>query len=112
MSAYERPEPALRSSRENDPEVELLIDAFVVRLGETVDALQDAEAAGRMDALRTQAEALEATTRELGYEALAGAARQIRYASDDPNPVTARKAVEDFTELSKRVRRGHRSAAP
>lgn len=112
MSAYERPEPALRSSRENDPEVELQIDAFVVRLGETVDALQDAEAAGRMDALRAQAEALEARTRELGYEALASAARQIRDACDDPNPVTARKAVEDFTELSKRVRRGHRSAAP
>jgi hypothetical protein len=112
MSAYERSEPALRSSRENDPEVELQIDAFVVRLGETVDALQDAEAAGRVDALRAQAAALEAHTRELGYEALASAARQIREACDDSNPVSARKAVEDFTELSKRVRRGHRSAAP
>jgi hypothetical protein len=112
MSAWERPEPALRSSRENDPEVELQIDAFVVRLGETVDALQDAEAAGRIDLLRGQAEALEARTRELGYESLAEAARQIREACADPNPVAARKAVEDFTELSKRVRRGHRSAAP
>jgi hypothetical protein len=102
MSVYERPEPALRSSREDDPAIELQIDAFVVGLGETVDALQDAEAAGQLDALRRQAEALATRTRELGYESLADAA----------NPVAAHKAVADFTELSKRVRRGHRSAAP
>jgi hypothetical protein len=112
MSGYERPEPALRSSRENEPEVELQIDAFVVGLGETVDALQDAEAAGQLDALRVQAEALMTRTSELGYEMLAEAARQVRDACDDPNPETVHKAVEDFTELSKRVRRGHRSAAP
>jgi hypothetical protein len=112
MSVYERPEPALRSSREDDPAIELQIDAFVVGLGETVDALQDAEAAGQLDALRRQAEALATRTRELGYESLADAARQIREACDEANPVAAHKAVADFTELSKRVRRGHRSAAP
>lgn len=112
MAVYERPEPALRSSREDDPEVELQIDAFVVGLGETVDALQDAEAAGHLSVLRQLAEALEVRTRELGYELLSDVARQLREACDDPNPVAAHKAVEDFTELSKRVRRGHRSAAP
>jgi hypothetical protein len=112
MSSYQRPEPALRSSRESDPEVELQIDAFVVRLGETVDALQDAEAAGQMASLRQQADALALRTRELGYESLADAARQICQACDEANPVAAHKAVADFTELSKRVRRGHRSAAP
>lgn len=110
--SYERPEPALRSSREDDPEIELQIDAFVVRLGETVDALQDAETAGRMDTLRQQAEALATRTRELGYDSLSDAARQIREACDDANPAAAHKAIADFTELSKRVRRGHRSAAP
>jgi hypothetical protein len=112
MAVYERPEPALRSSRENDPEVELQIDAFVVRLGETVDALQDAESAGQVGVLRSLADALVERTRELGYESLSDAARQIREACDDPNPVATHKAIEDFTELSKRVRRGHRSAAP
>jgi len=112
MAAHERPEPALRSSRENDPEVELQIDAFVVRLGETVDALQDAEAAGQLPELRRLADTLVERARELGYESLSDAARRIREACDDPNPVTAHKAIEDFTELSKRVRRGHRSAAP
>jgi hypothetical protein len=112
MAVYERPEPALRSSREDDPTVELAIDAFVVGLGEIVDALQDAEASGRLEWLAGQAEELEIRTRELGYELLADAARQIRDACKEPSPLAAYKAVEHFTELSKRVRRGHRSAAP
>jgi hypothetical protein len=109
--SYERPEPALRSSREGDPEVELLIDTFVMRLGETVDALQDAEAAGQLVALRELASPLVERCRDLGYESLSDTARQIAEACVERNPAAAHKAVADFTELSKRVRRGHRSAA-
>jgi hypothetical protein len=112
MAAFERPEPALRSSRESDPEVEFQIDAFVIGLGETVDALQDAEAAGQLAALRALAEGLVPRARELGYESLSESAQQIAEACGDPNPDAARKAIETFTELSKRARRGHRSAAP
>lgn len=111
MASYERPEPALRSSRESDPEVELQIDAFVIGLGETVDALQDAEAAGHLAVLRELAEGLIDRARVLGYESLADAAHAIALACGDPSPDAARKAVEHFTELSKRARRGHRSAA-
>ena len=112
MAGFERPEPSLRSSRESDPEVEFQIDAFVIGLGEAVDALQDAEAAGQLALLRDLSESLIRRARELGYESLSEAARQIAEASRDPNPDAARKAVESFTELSKRARRGHRSAAP
>ena len=112
MSGFERPEPSLRSSRESDPEVEFQIDAFVIGLGETVDALQDAEAAGQLALLRELSERLIPRARELGYESLSDAARQIIDACFDPSPDAARKAVESFTELSKRARRGHRSAAP
>ncbi len=112
MAVYERPEPALRSNREGDPEVELQIDAFVVALGETVDALQDAEATGDLAALRVLAEPLIERSLALGYDSLGEVAREIVAAAHDPNPDAARKAVESFTELSKRVRRGHRSAAP
>lgn len=109
--SYERPEPALRSSREGEPEFELRIDAFVMQLGETVDALQDAEAAGQLVPLRGLAAGLVERCHELGYESLAEAARQISEACLERNPVAAHKAVVDFTELSKRARRGHRSAA-
>ncbi len=109
--SYERPEPALRSSREGDPELELRIDAFVMQLGETVDSLQDAEAAGQLAALGKFARTLAERCRELGYESLGDAARGIEEACADRSPVAAHKAVVDFTELSKRVRRGHRSAA-
>jgi len=109
--SYERQEPALRSSREGDPEVEFQIDAFVMQLGETVDALQDAESAGHLLELAALGKTLVARCRELGYESLSDAARQLVEACGDPNPMAAHKAVVDFTELSKRVRRGHRSAA-
>ena len=109
--SYERPEPSLRSSREGDPELELQIDAFVMQLGETVDALQDAEAAGQLVPLRELASPLVLRCSELGYDSLAETARQIADACLERNPVAAHKAVVDFTELSKRVRRGHRSAA-
>jgi hypothetical protein len=112
MSSYERLELALRSSREGDPELELEIDAFVAGLGETVDNLQDLEAAGQLARLRELAEPLVARCRALGYEPLAEAARQIVEACGERNPVAAHKAVVDFTELSNRARRGHRSAAP
>ena len=74
--SYERPEPALRSSREGDPEIELQIDAFVMQLGETVDALQDAEAAGQWVALRELASPLVERCRELGYDSLSDAERR------------------------------------
>lgn len=109
--ALERPEAALRSSREDDPELALRIDVFVLQLGETVDALQDAEASGKLPSLGTLARELVERCHELGYESLGEVALQITAACLEDNPVAAHKAVVDFTELSKRVRRGHRSAA-
>ena len=109
--AFERPEPALRSSREDDPEVELRIDVFVLQLGEIVDDLQDAEASGKLSDLASLASELVKRSDELGYELLADASRQILEACQDRNPEAAHKGVVDFTEISKRVRRGHRSAA-
>ena len=92
-------------------ELELRIDVFVLQLGETVDELQDAEASGRLQALCSLADALVERCTELGYESLAEVAGQITAACREENPVAAHKAVVDSTELSKRVRRGHCSAA-
>jgi hypothetical protein len=99
------------STRSEDPVFEERIDRFVVGLGERIDTLQDAESAGDRSALRALAEAFARESRELGYPSLADAAAQLAEASADEGMETLRKSVVDLTELSQRVRRGHRSAA-
>ena len=99
--AFERPEPPLRSSREDDPELELRIDVFVLQLGETVDELQDVEAAGRLPALGSLAHELKVRCSELGYESLADVARQIAAACDEQNPVAAHKAAAKDAKKNK-----------
>ena len=95
----------------DDPAYDEPIDAFVVSLGERVDALQDAELAGDPDLLRALAAALSAQSEGLGYPALAAAARRVEIACDDDGPEAIHKAVVDLTDLGQRVRRGHRSSA-
>jgi len=101
----------IRSLCSEDPELEERIDAFVLRLGETVDAFQDGELAGDWGRLVDLAQELEAESRELGYPALAEVARRVAAASAELSPDAARKSIVDLTELAQRVRRGHRSAA-
>ncbi len=110
MAPQQPPKP-IRSLREADVEVEVQIDKFIARLGETMDDLQDLEAAGDPDALRRRVLELAAEATELGYPSLAGAAERIASACGEQNPEAVRKGVIDFTETSQRVRRGHRSAA-
>jgi len=99
------------STLSEDPAFDERIDRFVVGLGERIDALQDAESAGDRRALGALAEAFARESRELGYPSLADAAAQLAEASADEGLETLRKSVVDLTELSQRVRRGHRSAA-
>jgi hypothetical protein len=99
------------STRSEDPAFEERIDRFVVGLGERIDLLQDAESAGDRATLRTLADAFAAESRELGYPYLADAASRLAEAAGDEGLETLRKGVVDLTELSQRVRRGHRSAA-
>ena len=108
--APDPPKP-LYSTRADDPEVEERIDRFVVTLGETVDDLQDAEAAGSLEDLAERARALAASAEELGYAPLTEVAARIVAACGERNPEAARKGVVEATELAQRIRRGHRSAA-
>lgn len=107
----ERPAPPLLSERADDPDFEERIDAFVVRLGETVDELQDAEAEGDGAALAKRAEALGCEAETLGYPPLAEAARRVAEAAHGAALEAAHKHVAEVTELAQRIRRGHRSAA-
>jgi hypothetical protein len=110
MDPERTPKP-LYSTRANEPEAEDRIDAFVVGLGETVDALQDAEAAGDFRLLRERASRLAADALALGYAPMAAAAERIAEGCDARDPALTHKAVAGVTELAQRIRRGHRSAA-
>ena len=99
------------SLRAEDPAFDERIDRFVVELGERVDALQDAEAGGDRALLESLAAALRADAAELGYPALADAAERVQHGCGEHGLETLRKSVFDLTEVSQRVRRGHRSAA-
>jgi len=107
----ESPPKPLVSTRATEPELEERIDAFVIGLGETVDALQDAEAAGDHAVLARRATALAVLAGELGYPPLVEAAERIAQASREHSPEAAHKAVAEVTDLAQRIRRGHRSAA-
>ena len=94
----------------DDPAYDERIDAFVISLGERVDEFQDAELASAFESLRQLCRTLAEQAHELGYPALAAAARRIELACDD-GPEAIHKAVVDLTEVGQRVRRGHRSSA-
>lgn len=104
--------PPIRSSRDDEPDLEPAIDAFVFGLGEIVDSFQDAEAAGALPKLDEIAAQLMARAETLGYRPVSDSAQRVRAACSERNPEAVRKAVQDLTEVAQRVRRGHRSAAP
>ena len=110
MAAEQPPKP-IRSLREDDPAIEEQLDAFIATLGETIDYLQDTELSGDVARLRIQALELEASATELGYPALGAAAARVAEGCGEESPEAAHKAMRDLTEVSQRVRRGHRSAA-
>ncbi len=107
----ERPPNPIVSTRADDPEVEERIDAFVVRLGESLDALQDLETAGDYTGLAERARTLAVQALELGYPPLAEAAERIEAACREQAPEATHKSVADLTPVVQRIRRGHRSAA-
>jgi len=95
----------------DDPSVGDAIDAFVINLAECVDALQDCEMRGALSELSESAGALGAEAAEVGFDTLAGAAHSIREACGRDAAADARKAVEELTEMARRIRLGHRGAA-
>jgi len=109
-SPPERPRP-IYSSLADDPAQQDLIDAFVVALAERVDELQDCEARCEFERLRTRAEALLSDARKAGYDVLVRCAESVGEAARGRHSREARKALIELTEVSQRVRLGHRGAA-
>ncbi|HVH07403.1 MAG TPA: hypothetical protein VNE71_15540 [Myxococcota bacterium] len=107
----EAPPKPIVSRYAEDPAFDERIDRFVVGLGERVDAFQDAERLGDRIGLATLAGALRSEADALGYPPLSEAAGHVAASCSDPSPDALRKSVFDLTEVTQRVRRGHRSAA-
>lgn len=105
------PTVPLVSTLADQPDLEEPIDEFVVGLGERVDSLQDAEAEGDLEGLAKRAFDLAERAQALGYGPMADAATDLVAGCETRSADALHKAVEEITEISKRIRRGHRTAA-
>jgi hypothetical protein len=83
----------------------------VIGLAEAVDLLQDADVSGNLELLGTLAGDLADRARRLGYAPLARVCQSVAEAARDRKPEEARDELEELTEVSHRVRLGHRGAA-
>ena len=99
------------SLREDDIEYEDRIDPFVIHLGETVDALQDAEQCGELDLLDELCTTMATQAAAAGYPDLDKLARQVRRACQQADAPATQQSLVELTDLSRRVRLGYRGAA-
>jgi len=107
---FER-KPPIRSAYEDDPDLAEEISDFVVGLAEYVDTLQDAEMDGALGRLCDLTATLLADAQRFGYPPLAEAAARVIEACKDAKSEAAGEAMIVLTDVSYRVRRGHRGAA-
>jgi hypothetical protein len=96
---------------EDDPDLEEEIDAFVVRLAEAVDQLQDAESVGDVDHLDDLATAMAGQAARLGFPDLEKEARRVRTACEEVDKPSIQSALVALTDVARRIRQGHRGAA-
>lgn len=104
------PKP-IYSSRAGDPSIDEAVDRFVIGLGERVDQLQDTESEGALKKLAEFAGTLADEAEETGYGTLANAAHALESACLDRDSKLAREATIELTEITQRVRLGHKGAA-
>ena len=103
--------PAIRSAYEDHAELQEPIDAFVIGLGERIDALQDADRSGDLKEAGRLARTLAEEAEQLGYPAFAECAAAAAAHCEAADQEGARSELVELTALSHRVRRGHRSSA-
>jgi len=100
----------IHSRYDDDPAYADAIDTFIVGLAERVDALQDIELRGDMIGLADAAAALGKEARPLGYPLLLDSAAEVSRAARERNGELARKALEDLTDVARRMRQAHRGS--
>jgi hypothetical protein len=105
-----KPKP-IYSNREDEPQLREPINVFVIGLSETVDSLQDAEAAADFSTLGALCTNLSDHAERLGYAPLAQISAEVSEACREDKSEIARKALEGLTEIARRIRLGHRGSA-
>jgi len=105
-----RSDGPIRSLLADDESLEQL-DAFVVSLGEQIDALQDAEQVGALDEAAKRAFDLASDAARLGLPPLAHAAKRTAESCRRGDSRGAHAEIVALTDVVRRVRLGHRSGA-
>jgi hypothetical protein len=108
--AIELDDRPLFSTLAEDPEAEAVIDDFVLRLAERIDALQDVEAAGALDDLAVQLTSLRTEAEASGFDFLARCAEAVEAACRQSDSSAVRKELVELTGVARRVRLGHKGA--
>lgn len=106
----DKPHAAIFSTRDDDPDLRDEIEAFTVGLAERVDVLQDAEMASNLGGLGPLCASLAADSEKLGFAPLAAAASRVVRACAEDKADAAQEALIELTDVSRRVRLGHRGA--
>jgi hypothetical protein len=94
-----------------DDETLARLDAFVVALGEWIDAIQDAEGGGRLEEAGQRARALALEARSFALIPLVEAAEAVSTCCKQARPEDVHAAIVALTDVVRRVRLGHRGAA-
>ncbi len=100
----------LYSSLSDDPESAERLDRFVLHLAEQVDLLQDAHAAGDLDAIARDAYRLAEISRDVGHETFAAMALRVADVAQQGKGEDTHAALVELTEGAQRVRQGHRGS--
>jgi len=104
------PKGPIHSRFDDDPAYADAIDAFIVRIAERVDTLQDIEAGGDLAGLAVHVAALGGEAQHLGYPLLAQSAGEVANAARERNGELARKTLRELTDIARRVRQAHRGS--
>lgn len=88
------------------------IDSFVLGLSEVVDGLQDQERTGSLRRVAEECERLQRDAELHGFPPLAEAARGVGEAARSGEPRKTHELLVTLTDVARRVRMGHRGAAP
>ena len=103
--------PPIRSTQEDVAELAEDIDRFVIRLGERIDEIQDAELASCAGEVASLAGQLAIDAERLGFPVLSQTAKIVANGAQDEKLEIVRESIFELTDIVQRVRRGHRGAA-